>query len=83
MVEITFNGETLPGSAASRRGSRPCGCAHALPFAFRVLTGFPPRYLMRDHDQDYSLTLGGSTKGDRNMPLSRSWVHTERCCWAT
>ena len=48
-VEITFNGETLPYTAVLLVGADHdrVNNAHALPFAFRVLTGFPPRYLMR------------------------------------
>ena len=48
-VEITFNGETLPYRAVLLEGADHdrVNEAHALPFAFRVLTGFPPRYLMR------------------------------------
>ena len=48
-VEITFNGETLPYTAVLLEGEDHdrVNNAHPLPFAFRVLTGFPPRYLMR------------------------------------
>jgi len=48
-VEITFKGETLPYQAVLLEGSDHdrVNAAHALPLAFRILTGFPPRYLMR------------------------------------
>ena len=48
-VEITFDGQTLPYTAVLIEGEDHdrVNDAHALPFAFRILTGFPPRYLMR------------------------------------
>ena len=48
-VEITFDGQTLPYNAVLIEGEDHdrVNDAHALPFAFRMLTGFPPRYLMR------------------------------------
>ena len=48
-VEITFNGQTLPYTAVLIEGEDHdrVNDAHALPLAFRILTGFPPRYLMR------------------------------------
>ena len=48
-VEITFNAETLPYTAVLLEGEDHdrVNDAHSLPLAFRILTGFPPRYLMR------------------------------------
>ena len=48
-VEITFNGQTLPYTAVllEAEDRERVNNAHPLPFAFRALTGFPPRYLMR------------------------------------
>jgi hypothetical protein len=48
-VEITFNGQTFPYTAVRIEGEDHdrVNDAHALPLAFRILTGFPPRYLMR------------------------------------
>lgn len=48
-VEITFDGQTLPYTAVLIEGEDHdrVNDTHALPFAFRILTGFPPRYLMR------------------------------------
>ena len=48
-VEITFDGQTLPYTAVLIEGEDHdrVNDAHALPIAFRILTGFPPRYLMR------------------------------------
>ena len=48
-VEITFDGQTLPYNAVLIEGEDHdrVNEAHALPLAFRILTGFPPRYLMR------------------------------------
>jgi hypothetical protein len=48
-VEITFGGETQPYRAVLLEGvdHDAVNAQHALPLAFRILTGFPPRYLMR------------------------------------
>ena len=48
-VDITFDGATLPYRAVLLEGSDhdEVNARHALPLAFRILTGFPPRYLMR------------------------------------
>lgn len=49
LVEITFNGATAPYKAVLLVGSEHerIDADHALPLGFRILTGFPPRYLMR------------------------------------
>ena len=48
-VDITFDGETQPYRAVLLEGvdHDAVNAQHALPLAFRILTGFPPRYLMR------------------------------------
>ena len=48
-VDITFDGETQPYRAVLLEGvdHDAVNALHALPLAFRILTGFPPRYLMR------------------------------------
>ena len=48
-VDITFEGETQPYRAVLLEGvdHDAVNAQHALPLAFRILTGFPPRYLMR------------------------------------
>ena len=48
-VEITFNGEKAPYKAVLLKGAEHdrINADHALPLGFRILTGFPPRYLMR------------------------------------
>ena len=48
-VDITFGGETQPYRAVLLEGvdHDAVNAQHALPLAFRILTGFPPRYLMR------------------------------------
>ncbi len=48
-VEITFNGVKAPYTAVLLEGAEHdrINADHALPLGFRVLTGFPPRYLMR------------------------------------
>ena len=48
-VDITFGGETQPYRAVLLEGvdHDAVNSQHALPLAFRILTGFPPRYLMR------------------------------------
>ena len=48
-VDITFDGETQPYRAVLLEGvdHDAVNDQHALPLAFRILTGFPPRYLMR------------------------------------
>ena len=48
-VDITFDGETQPYRAVLLEGvdHDAVNAQHALPLAFRILTGFPPRHLMR------------------------------------
>ncbi len=48
-VDITFGGETLPYRAVLLEGTDhdEVNARHGLPLSFRILTGFPPRYLMR------------------------------------
>ena len=48
-VEITFAGITAPYRAVLLQGAEHdrIDADHALPLGFRILTGFPPRYLMR------------------------------------
>ena len=48
-VGITFQGETTQYTAAPISGTEhdKVNSEHALPFVFRMLTGFPPRYLLR------------------------------------
>lgn len=48
-VDITFDGATLPYRAVLLEGADhdEVNARHALPLTFRILTGFPPRYLMR------------------------------------
>jgi len=48
-VEITFAGITAPYRAVLLQGAEHAriDADHALPLGFRILTGFPPRYLMR------------------------------------
>ena len=48
-VDITFDGETQSYRAVLLEGvdHDAVNAQHALPLAFRILTGFPPRYLMR------------------------------------
>ena len=48
-VDMTFDGETQPYRAVLLEGvdHDAVNAQHALPLAFRILTGFPPRYLMR------------------------------------
>ena len=48
-VDITFDRETQPYRAVLLEGvdHDAVNAQHALPLAFRILTGFPPRYLMR------------------------------------
>lgn len=48
-VQITFDGTTTPYRAVLLEGDDHdrVNAQHALPLAFRILTGFPPRYLMR------------------------------------
>lgn len=48
-VEVTFGGETAPYTAILLQGAEHerINAEHALPLSFRILTGFPPRYLMR------------------------------------
>jgi hypothetical protein len=48
-VDITFGGETQPYRAVLLEGvdHDAVNAQHALPLAFRILTGFQPRYLMR------------------------------------
>ena len=48
-VDITFGGETLPYRAVLLEGTDhdEVNARHGLSLSFRILTGFPPRYLMR------------------------------------
>lgn len=48
-VAITFNGATQRYRAVLLTGAERdrVDAQHALPLSFRILTGFPPRYLMR------------------------------------
>ncbi len=48
-VDITFDGETQSYRAVLLHGvdHDAVNAQHSLPLAFRILTGFPPRYLMR------------------------------------
>lgn len=48
-VDITFDGETQSYRAVLLEGvdHDAVNAQHALPLPFRILTGFPPRYLMR------------------------------------
>jgi hypothetical protein len=48
-VNITFNGITASYKAVLLKGADHdrVNADHALPLGFRILTGFPPRYLMR------------------------------------
>ena len=48
-VEITFAGITAPYRAVLLQGAEHdrIDADHALPLGFRILTGFPPRYMMR------------------------------------
>lgn len=48
-VEITFNGVKASYKAVLLEGAEHdrINADHALPLGFRILTGFPPRYLMR------------------------------------
>ena len=48
-VDITFDGETQSYRGVLLEGvdHDAVNAQHALPLAFRILTGFPPRYLMR------------------------------------
>ena len=48
-VDITFDGETQPYRAVLLEGvdHDAVNAQHALPLAFRILTGFPPRHSMR------------------------------------
>ena len=48
-VDITFGGETQPYRAVLLEGvdHDAVNAQHALPLAFRILPGFPPRYLVR------------------------------------
>ena len=48
-VEITFNGVKVSYRAVLLEGAEHdrINAEHALPLGFRILTGFPPRYLMR------------------------------------
>ena len=48
-VDITFDGETQRYRAVLLEGvdHDAVNAQHALPLAFRILTGFPPRHLMR------------------------------------
>ena len=48
-VEITFAGITAPYRAVLLQGAEHdrIDADYALPLGFRILTGFPPRYLMR------------------------------------
>ena len=48
-VQVTLDGQTRSYTAVPIEGEEHArvNAAHALPFAFRVLTGFPPRLLLR------------------------------------
>lgn len=48
-VTITFNGATQGYRAVLLNGAEHerVDAQHSLPLSFRILTGFPPRYLMR------------------------------------